>query len=399
MNVLNAALPLMAVLIGGAGVAGPSDRGNDFVIARRGQPAEVAVRCAANVGPSGRYAAEELVRYTARMTGVALKTNDVSDVKRTVLLELVPGIRYDGFRLAVSGDTLRVQASLPRGLLYGVYELLETSGGCGWFSSWTENVPSVDVFAVPRGLNRLDEPAFELREPFWKDVNAHSAFGARLRKNSTRYPHLLDDQSPKYGIDEFKPGAGLIGHTFGLLVPPAKYFDEHPEYFSFFNGKRQKERTQLCCTNPDLQKLFVKNFMERVRQDKGDSFFYMVEHDDWNGYCECPNCKALDEREGTHAAGELLLANLCARELRKEFPGRWIKTCGYQWAQTCPKHMRPEPNVYVGLCTIQVDYSAPIAEGENVENRKFVADLEAWGKVMKLVHVTDYSTCFNGLLV
>lgn len=44
-------------------------------------------------------------------------------------------------------------------------------------------------------------------------------------------------------------------HSFHDLISADEYFDSHPEYFSLVNGKRRKEGTQLCLTNPDVFEL------------------------------------------------------------------------------------------------------------------------------------------------
>ncbi len=66
-------------------------------------------------------------------------------------------------------------------------------------------------------------------------------FSARLRLNG--HDH--------YSIpDEYGGPNGLIGwvHTFyqiNGLLPPSKYFDKHPEWYSLINGERRK-KTRSC---------------------------------------------------------------------------------------------------------------------------------------------------------
>lgn len=54
-----------------------------------------------------------------------------------------------------------------RGVLYGVYELLEKFGGCRWYASWHTVVPKREAFSVPGDLNDAQKPAFPHREPHW----------------------------------------------------------------------------------------------------------------------------------------------------------------------------------------------------------------------------------------
>ncbi|MBR3957239.1 MAG: hypothetical protein IKJ89_05270, partial [Kiritimatiellae bacterium] len=94
--------------------------------------------------------------------------------------------------------------------------------------------------AVPDTLDDTQVPAFMMREPFWWDVRQNGAFAARLRVNSRSWR----TNEGKFGGNPFRFGGGLGScHTFNTLLPPKKYFDAHPEYFSLVKGKRLKDRT------------------------------------------------------------------------------------------------------------------------------------------------------------
>jgi hypothetical protein len=55
--------------------------------------------------------------------------------------------------------------------------------------------------------------------------------------------------------------AGMFVHTAGQLVPPDKYFKEHPEYFAqAADGTRTT--AQLCPTHPEVVKIAI----DHVRQ-------------------------------------------------------------------------------------------------------------------------------------
>ena len=49
-------------------------------------------------------------------------------------------------------------------------------------------------------------------------------------------------------------------HTSFTFVPPQKYFDTHPEYYSLVNGERKPR--QLCFTNPDIVDITVAKIRE-----------------------------------------------------------------------------------------------------------------------------------------
>ena len=90
-------------------------------------------------------------------------------------------------------------------------------------------------------------------------------------------------------------------HTFNSLVPLSKYGATHPEYYSLVKGKRLLERTQLCLTNPDVKRIATETVLDWLRHSQKLPFAVSVSQNDWRNYCECENCTALAEKEGSQA--------------------------------------------------------------------------------------------------
>ena len=214
---------------------GERPREPQIVFAERGKEAEYAIVISAEAGASVRYAAEELRDYVRRMTGVELPivgegVGDVATHKAVYLrddggragspLPAVaavagrPPYQDDSFRIYTDNGNLYVIGG-KRGVLYGVYELLETYGGVGWFSSWRTVVPKRESFAVPADLDDAQSPAFAMRSTSWWDVRAHSptnvqnvAFAAHMRLNGDRnIPR--GEAGEKYGGAPYFFGGGL----------------------------------------------------------------------------------------------------------------------------------------------------------------------------------------------
>ncbi len=191
---------------------------------------------------------------------------------------------------------------------------------------------------------------------------------------------------------------GFFVHTFARLVPPAKYFARHPEYFSLVNGKRQNGYAQLCCTNEDVVRICTDEIRAAMRAQP-DATVFSVSQNDADLHCECPRCQALARREGSQGAPVLYLVNRVAEAVEKEFPGKAVETLAYQWTRRPPKAMRPRPNVIVRLCSIECCFSHPLATCDSPQNRAFRADLEAWSKVSPRLWVWDYATDFANYLL
>ena len=366
-----------------------------FTVAVRGEAPACSVVTEAR-WESAKFAAEELVSYVERMTGVRLPIAEggVSTPLRLVLASGDADLGDDGFRLRALGDTLAVYGG-KRGVLYGVYELLERFGGCGWFSSWCEVVPKTGRFTVPDGLDSTQKPAFAVRESGWKDAWDNPGFAAKLRLNNRSFRHEVT----KLGGSACRFGACLWPcHTFEKLLPPEKCFDAHPEWYSEVGGKRLKVKTQLCLTNPEVVAAVASNVLAAIRRDP-EAPCYGVSQNDWFNYCTCDRCKALDDAEESHAGTMISFVNQIAEIVERECPGKVIETLAYQYTRKPPKTVRPRRNVLVCLCAMEVDQSRPIPESKSAESVAFTKEIKAWSKICDRLYVWDYDTNFTHALV
>ena len=91
------------------------------------------------------FAREELDRHIELMTGSR------PDPK-TFVITAGKG-EGDGFSIRSTNGVVTISGESPRGALYGVYELLERFGGCGWYAPWRTVVPKRERFVVPDGVN------------------------------------------------------------------------------------------------------------------------------------------------------------------------------------------------------------------------------------------------------
>ena len=368
----------------------------DFEIAVRGQGASCPIVVPAAPSACVQYAAEELRDYTERMTGVRLAIETNTAPARAVRLGVrEDGLGPEGFRIAVDAQGVRIGVSEGTGVgaLYGVYELLETYGGVGWFSSWTTVVPTADRLAVPLGTDVRQKPAFAVRQPFFWDVNTHPEFGAKLRRNNWSWCGKIPE---RLGGDRFRSGAGLYGHSFSILLPPEKYFKDHPEYFSEVRGKRLGRNSQLCLTNPDVFRIVASNLLAAIRRDPG-GYRYAVTHNDNQNYCTCAKCRAVCEEEGSLAGPDIRFVNAIADLVAKEFPGKILSTSAYQYTRKPPR-TAPRPNVTVSLCPIECEHSLPLDGSPCEKNRRFVEDMRGWARLTRNLAVFDYVANFENYL-
>ncbi len=375
-----------------------------LMLAARGQSAAYTIVRPANASPSQIYAAAELQKFTEQMTGVKLPivADNAPLPKRAILLgdtrhsaailrgaTAIKDLGDDGFRLKTCPPHLLILGGPVRGTLYGVYETLERFGGCRWYTTWHSVIPDCAEFTIPE-LDETQKPAFAMRTSFWFDI-LNGDLAARNKLNSE-----------SHGLKAKHGGAirfckGHFVHTFQGLVPPAEFFDKHPEYFSEINGKRIKDNAQLCLTNPDVVKLVTARVLENIRKDPTANLCSVSQNDCLN-FCTCPACKAIDTREGSKSGTMIAFVNQVAEAVEKEFPNVWIETLAYNMTRKPPKTVRPHRNVVVRLCSIECEFSKPLDRSDFGENRKFVEEIRQWSAMNDKLSIWDYTTDFRDYL-
>lgn len=374
--------------------------------------------------PVERTAARELREHLAEATGAVLPVVGEGEspggkprivvghgaLTRRLLPELRPGeLSPDAIVIKTVGRDLVLAGHPRRGTLYAVYTFLEDTVGVRWWTSEetyvprrpTLTVPAIDVVYAPKLADRatryldLSDGCFTDHSLVTEDEQrAMGVFATRMRLNG--HDH--------YSIpDEYGGPNGLIGwvHTFyqiNGLLPVAEYFDEHPAWYSLIDGRRRRERSQLCLTNEAMRREMVRVVKERIRANPGATMI-SVSQNDWHGYCECDACKAIDEREESHAGTLIHFVNAVAAEVEKEFPDVLIETLAYQYTRKPPKHVRPRHNVVIRLCSIECSFVETLAEGRDEANRSFRRDLEGWARISPQLYIWDYVTNFRGYLL
>lgn len=289
----------------------------------------------------------------------------------------------DGYAIQAAGPNLFIIGGTRRGIVNGVYSLLQEDLDCRWY------IPGVDP-VIPkrptlrfRPVLRAYRPVFEdRRDPHYGDV----AYDVNWSVQNRTYALTAQVPAEWGGYPRYWPS---FVHTYDILVPPWKYFPEHPEYFSEIAGKRQP--FQLCTTNPHVRRIIIEQVLSALRQDP-DIQIVDVSPNDRRDYCECAECRALDDAEGTKMATLLILVNLVADAVRDEFPHVRITTLAYLETVVPPRTIRPRDNVLLWLCTDAHAWSHP-----NLfvwETEKFSSAMKRWHAIGAKMVVWDYPSSF-----
>lgn len=355
---------------------------------------------ARDASPSEQRGAQELQRFLEEISGVRLPviTDEVRPrgplilVGRSRTLDRLrvradwDALGPEGFLLRTAGRNLIIAGGRQRGTMYGVYVFLEKLG-CRWFTAEVSRIPKLSTVRIPP-LDEIHKPSFEYREPFFTEA-FDKDWAARNRANG--HHSKLDESTG--GKIRYYP----FVHTFYELLPPEKYFREHPEYYSLIAGKRRAERGQLCLTNPDVLRLATRTVLRWMRE-RPEATIFSVSQNDWTGWCECDNCRRVEEEEGGAHSGPLLrFVNALAAEVEKHHPDKLIDTLAYWYTEQPPARVRPRPNVRIRLCPIGACQAHPYERCDR--NAYFVARLKAWSKITDRLYVWHYNTNFAHYLM
>ncbi len=262
------------------------------------------------------------------------------------------------FTIETHGDCLVLCGKGDLGTEYAVYTFLERYCGVRWLwpGETGECIPPRPTIEIGAICDRED-PDFTLRvlgsmaplpegtpEPLWKKRN-------KVQTVSGYVP----------------------GHNWAKLVPPDKYGPTNPEYFALVNGTREQDWNaydgqhgyQLCTTNPEVVQLSI-DYVRRFFDEHPDADIYSIDANDGAGWCECPNCEALDTGKvrtipssgGTEDGSEArpvitdriyTFVNQVAAGVKETHPDKYVLHLAYSDYIEPPERVRPLDNVVVQI--------------------------------------------------
>jgi hypothetical protein len=202
------------------------------------------------------------------------------------------------------GPHVLIWGGKTRGTMYGVMTFLERELGCRWYT------PRVSV-ANPKErysfdyLYHSESPGIRVRNDFYYEA-FEPIWAARNKVNGA----MNFSEQPRE-----QPGAveGYWAvHTFNRFMPPSEYFDQHPEYYSLIDGKRIKEQTQLCLTNPDVFTIVTEKLKQTIKKYPQD-LIYSVSQNDWRNPCQCDKCQEIALREESESGPIVWFVNKVAK--------------------------------------------------------------------------------------
>ena len=358
------------------------------------------------------HAARELQKYARQITGLELPiVNEPLEVTGygiwlgQTLKAAAAGFTLteaalgrDGYAAAADDRGLVAAGRRPLGTLFAVYDIIEREFGVRWCvpDELGEVVPKIDTLSIGT-FRRQFKPSFDYR---WVESNDWS---------------LKQRMNVQVKVEGKPVGVNWKWHfhTFAILIPPEEYFDDHPEWFSLVEDKRQKSTqphshsTQLCTTNPEVVDKLTQGLLETLDADPTIEIITLSPNDG-DGFCECPNCVALDEpHRGWFARYSKRLTVLnqeIARRIGRRYPQVKIKIGAYAMYALPPEidDYRPEQNLLIQLCHIYFCHNHPITSDKCkpeatykpsnnfLPNQDFRELVKTWGPLTENLFIYEY---------
>ncbi|HEY9343579.1 MAG TPA: DUF4838 domain-containing protein, partial [Hanamia sp.] len=270
------------------------------------------------------------------------------------------------------------------------------------YSSKVAYVPKQNTIIL-KSINDLETPAFAYREDYYPDAYDPEYMDW----------HKLDSHFE--GVDRGNKWGSWV-HTFNRLLSSTEYGESHPEYFSFYDGKRHpginangRDGTQLCLSNPEVFEIICKNLQSLITQNPG-ALYWSVSQNDNVHYCRCSKCAELDRKYAAYAPGSIMYGThdnaknysplgmgsllTFVNKVAERFPDKIISTLAYQYTRVPPTGIIPRKNVNIMLCSIESPRNVTLQEGDTAFHR----DLIGWTKLTKNIIIWDYVVQFWNLV-
>ncbi len=333
---------------------------------------------------SGNYL--PIQSYQAGYTGPGIVLGYTEEVKEKAGVPM-PAFDDESFHYFSDSGNVFIYGGKERGTMYAVFTFLENEFGCRWYTPLVTVVPQKQQL-VFGAYNYKSAPGIRVRNDFYYEA-FDPVWSARNKMNGR-----MDFVKQPGGVEAF-----WRVHTFYPLVPPAEFYEKHPEYYSLINGKRvyevmkgkRHELAQLCLSNKNVLKILTDRLRKHMR-DQPDYRIYDVSQNDYYNPCECDKCQAIVKREGGESGLMIWFVNQVAAAVEKEFPDKYIGTLAYQYTRTPPSNIRPRHNVVVRLCPIEACVAHDLKSCEH--NKSFLDDLENWAAISPQLYIWDYVVNF-----
>lgn len=355
---------------------------------------ESVIVVSADASETDAYAAQRLKHYLDRITGKNIEiVNDFDSSEYEICVGETNRDKTDfsesadGSYIITSTDKrIIINGAGNKGTINGVYAFLEKFCGCHWYETQVIIAPENSTLTVPSDIDIKYTPFFEYTET---DTASSRDIEFSLANGLTGgvYRNFTAEQGTTVEY------LGRFCHTMTTFFCKSEtYFDEHPEYFALRNGKRTPN--QLCLTNEKVKDIVTAEVLELLESehnpDADIQIVSLTQHDNFD-YCQCNNCKAIDDENGSQSGTMITFVNEIARRVKEHgYDNVVFDTFAYQYTRKAPTKVVPREDVIVRLCSIECCFGHTLDDPKCEQNVDFMNDLRKWGKICNRIYIWDY---------
>lgn len=321
-------------------------------------------------------AVEMLIEYAEKATGHKLVINEDAPAEHAIVIGKTDydtdalkaareQVENDGYAFLEENGKVYITGNCTAGTVYGVYTFMENYFGVRFYTEDYTYVRDNPIVRIPAGYSEIYSPALIMRDSFWYDLSQSRPLANRLKDNSEYNPDL------EGGISY----AGSFVHTLAALT----------------NTKHEIGK-QPCLTDEKVYQTVLANVRAWLRSHPNANIISVSQNDSAAEHlgCQCANCKAIDEREGTPMGSLLTFVNRIANDIKDEYPNVYVDTLAYRYTRQAPKTIKPADNVIIRLCSIECCFTHALSEA-CIYNTSFRKDIEAWSAICDNLYIWDYT--------
>ena len=330
-----------------------------------------------------RMAADELILYMEKATGYVIpeKASDyeivigVTDRDTDAVRKARGQVKDDGYVLLMDGNRLYITGESDAGTMYGVYSFLEDYLGVRFLATDCTVIrdnPDKPIVEISSDVYTLHNPTFIFRDIYWYDM-----------MHDQTLSHHLKDNTPLNDAPEINGGYNFAfqqAHTMLALI-----------------GQSHEVDKQLCMTDEKVYQAVLTGVRRWLSKNPDAEFISVSQSDGSGGNCQCENCKAIDDREGTPMGSLLTFVNRIAADIKDEYPNVYVETLAYSYTEQPPKTIKPADNVVIRLCMWPCA-ACSFADGTCETTTYYRELLQAWAKIAPNLFVWTYTTDYSFFL-
>lgn len=350
---------------------------------------------------SAKFMAEALCKMTGHENVEVVASGTAYSGKAIVLkwdTSIADETQGQGYKLNIGANEIVIASSTLQGLSNGIFSFLEDKLGCMFVATDYDYIPTLKDINLAGGES-LDIPDIKWRYVYGYEAERHQK--GIMGESSLKEDYF--DWHTKVRLN----GAGCDDwfnwcHTSFVYISPEKYFKDHPEYFSLYHGRRCYEQGpvsgQLCYTNEDVYRIISEQVLQEMAENPDLHVWDVSQMDTWINRgvgCQCKNCKAIDDREGTPMGSILAFVNRLAKEVKEKYPDNYISTLSYNYSVKPPKNMVPEDNVIIKLCLMPGDSASSLMNPTSKVAKTDKKIVEDWSKIAKNIVLWEYDVNFS----